>query len=277
MREDMAKVIVERPRIKPWNARKGRRMDLDDLPSHEGMRRGHAWRGDRRELNENLAPLRRYLAKQVGRPWNKVYSEIAAHLRVDSAVQQHVRDHLRDFVALAPRRDIHDWRSSYRGGLWWQRFYVDPITGLLCCTDRLPEEKIRRRSRRNRRMPPIERIALAGDRELRSIAGLWYEVRLATLPESVYEASQQTLTRPLHPYARRNRTFEAEMNVRRLASPPVWDVVMKRWVAIGPSIDDPSSWRNYRRVQPDRRYAVAKRMLSRRELRHHGLSNKASG
>lgn len=103
MREDMAKVIVERPRIKPWNARKGRCMNLDDLPSHEGMRRGNAWRGDRKELNENLAPLRRYLAKQVSRPWNKVYSEIAARLRVDSAVQQHVRDHLRDFVALAPR------------------------------------------------------------------------------------------------------------------------------------------------------------------------------
>jgi hypothetical protein len=42
MREDMAKVIVERPRIKPWGTRKGRRIDPDDLPSHEGMRRGRA-------------------------------------------------------------------------------------------------------------------------------------------------------------------------------------------------------------------------------------------
>ena len=65
MREDMAEVIVERPRLNPRNARKGRRLDLDDLLSHEGMRRSHAWRGDRKELNENLAPLRRYLAQRL--------------------------------------------------------------------------------------------------------------------------------------------------------------------------------------------------------------------
>src|SRR5947209_3737612 len=100
MREDMAKVIVERPRIKPRNTRKGRRVDPDDLPAYEGMRRAHAWRGERKQLNENLAPLRRYLAKQVGRPWDKVYSEISTHLRVDNVVQQHVRDHLHDFVAV---------------------------------------------------------------------------------------------------------------------------------------------------------------------------------
>src|ERR1700733_10559155 len=98
MREDMAQVIVERPRIKPYNHRKGRSPDLENLPDHEGMRRGRALRGDRKQLNENLAPLRRYLEKQISRPWDKIYSEIAAHLRIDSAVQQHVRDHLCDFV-----------------------------------------------------------------------------------------------------------------------------------------------------------------------------------
>ena len=29
--------------------------------------------------------------------------------------------------------------------LWWQPLYVDPMTGLLCRTDQLPEEKARRR------------------------------------------------------------------------------------------------------------------------------------
>ena len=117
MREDMAQVIVERPRIKPFNSRKGRRQALDDLPTHEGMRRAQALRGDRKQLNENLAPLRRYLESQVGRPWNKVYAEIAARLRVDNTVQQHVRDHLRDFVAVTPRRNISGWRTLIGGGL----------------------------------------------------------------------------------------------------------------------------------------------------------------
>jgi hypothetical protein len=130
MRNDMAKVIVERPRIPAFNCRKGRTQALDDLPAHEGMRWSHALRGDRKELNENLTPLRRYLERQVGRPWNKVYPEIAARLRVDNTVQQHVRDHLRDFVAVTPRRAIGGWRSR-ASGLWYQRLYVDPITGLL--------------------------------------------------------------------------------------------------------------------------------------------------
>jgi hypothetical protein len=144
MREDMARVIVERPRIKPFNTRKGRVQPLEDLPQHEGMRRTQAMRGDRKQLNENLNPFRRYLESQVGRPWSKVYSEISAHLRVDSAVQQHVRDHLRDFVAVKPRR-----MNRYGRKIWWQRLYVDPVNGLLCRTDRLPEEKAYRHAKRN--------------------------------------------------------------------------------------------------------------------------------
>jgi hypothetical protein len=273
MREDMARVIVERPRIKPFSNRKGRRHKLEDLPTYEGMRRGCAWRGDRKQLNENLAPLRRYLESQIGRPWDKVYSEIAAHLRADSAVQQHVRDHLRDFVAITPRRNIHNWRSTYRGGLWWQKLYVDPTTGLLRRTDRLPEEKARRRAQRNRLPPPVDRIALTDNRELRLIDGLWYEVKLVPLPEPVYRTCREVVKLPRRLYERGGRSFVAEMDVRRLVSPPVWDVVTKRMIAVGPATDDIPSWSDYRRAQPDRRYAVAKRVLSTRELRRHAVSN----
>jgi hypothetical protein len=87
-------------------------------------------------------------------------------------VQQHVRGHLRDFVAVTPRRHMSGWRASFRGGLWWQRLYVDPVTGLLCRTDRLPEEKARQRARRAKHAPPIERINLDDDCELRLIAGI---------------------------------------------------------------------------------------------------------
>jgi hypothetical protein len=58
MRDDMARVIVERPRIPAFNGRKGRPPLFEDLPTREGMRRSHALRGDCKELNENLTPLR---------------------------------------------------------------------------------------------------------------------------------------------------------------------------------------------------------------------------
>jgi hypothetical protein len=150
MRDDMARVIVERPRI-PAFSRKGRTRPLEELPHHEGMRRGHAERGERKTLNENLQPLRRYLERQVGRPWDKVYSEIAAGLRVTNTVQQHVRDHLRDFVAVKPRRLCYGWLGRPNGLLWHQPLYVDPVTGLLCRTDRLPEVKAQQRAARERK------------------------------------------------------------------------------------------------------------------------------
>src|SRR5262249_44863964 len=105
MRSDMAKVIVERPRCggggkapKGWR-RMWQRFSIDEQPHRESI--GRKWqKGCPKYLNENLAPLKRFLRSSVGRLWDKVFSEICEHIRVDSAVQKHVRDHLNDFVAL---------------------------------------------------------------------------------------------------------------------------------------------------------------------------------
>ena len=273
MRDDMAKIIVERPRIPDRYGSKGRVRPLDDLPQHEGMRRPHLLAGGGKHLNENLQPLRRYLERQVGRPWSKVYAEIAKNLRADNTVQQHVRDHLKDFVAVTPRRVFGGWWSRSRSGLWYQPLYVDPITGLLCRTDRLPEEKARRRAKRHRAPEAPTRIELAPDRELRLIDGLWYEVRLAPMPEPVFLAGVEMQTRPLRPYDPKSPLVKEEVLVRRLATPAVWDVAAGALIEVGPVTDDPASWRKYRMTYPDRRYAVAKRMLNHLELRRHGVQN----
>ncbi len=275
MRDDMAKVIVERPRHRDHSGRKGRALAIEDLPQHEGMRRPHLLRGWGKGLNENLQPLRRYLERQVGRPWDKVYAEIARNLRVDNTVQQHVRDHLRDYVAVTPRRVFGGWWSRSRSGLWYQPLYVDPVTGLLCRTDRLPGEKASRRAKRHRPLEAPARIELAPDRELRLIEGLWYEVRLAPMPVAVFKAGLETQTRPLRPYDPKSPLVELEVLVRRLVTPAVWDAVAGALIEVGPAVDDPTSWRKYRQAHPDRRYAVAKRVLSHQELRRHGVQNAA--
>lgn len=137
MRPDMARVIVERPRRKDHGARKGRAVAPDDLPQGEGMRRPHVRHWGGKVLNENLAPLRRYLERQVGRKWDKVYAEISARLRPTSTLQQHVRDHLFQFVAVKPRRLNGLVRQQPGSDLWHEPFYVDRRTGLLRRTDRL--------------------------------------------------------------------------------------------------------------------------------------------
>lgn len=100
MREDMFKVIVERPRRgADFRINRSRLAGEDDVPSRIGMKRFRALNRTRSKwLNENLAPLERYLMKQVGRPWTKVYSEICENLDTNHTVKQHVRDHLEDFV-----------------------------------------------------------------------------------------------------------------------------------------------------------------------------------
>ena len=138
MRPDMFKVIVERPRLGCWTVPAPRpRAPFDDLPSKEGIRRCHALRGETKTLNENLAPLRRYLKRNVGRPWDKVYSEICDGLKGRSTVKQHVRDHVPDFVSTRAYHDesgrlwVHEDRFDRPTTEWYTPFFVDPRTGVL--------------------------------------------------------------------------------------------------------------------------------------------------
>ncbi|HJU14965.1 MAG TPA: hypothetical protein VJ770_00720 [Stellaceae bacterium] len=280
MRADMSRVIVERPR-RGGVHRKGRAQPIESLPQCEGIGRPYRISGGYKVLNENLAPLRRYLERQVGRPWNTVYAEIAAHLRAGSAVQQHVRDHIGDFVAVKPRRRngplfaYPDGDRRRFSELWRQPLYVDERDGILKRTDRLPEEQARLRARRNPPPRPLDRIALAPDRELRLIDGFWYELRLAPMPDPVYQAVVERRQVPLKPFRRRSPLVEVAVTVRRLAGPFLRDAATGKTVEIAPEVDDPRAWSEYRRRHPDRRYAVAKRRLGKAELRRHGLRDHA--
>jgi hypothetical protein len=75
MREDMFKVIVERPRRGGrMRTRTGRIFRAsEEVSSKLGMKQGYF---DRKWLNENLSPLKRWLESQANRPWDKVYSEL---------------------------------------------------------------------------------------------------------------------------------------------------------------------------------------------------------
>ena len=125
MRSDMHKVIVERPRYGGRTARKGRvPRNADSLPSREGMRKPYGYWG--KELNDHLRPLRRFLRKQVGRPWNNVYSEICAILRAGHPLREHLRRHVFEIVSFNPKMPSH---KHYAGEL-----FVDPRTGILRLT-----------------------------------------------------------------------------------------------------------------------------------------------
>lgn len=196
MRKDMSKVIVERPRSGRAAAgmRPGRTQALADDDGEpiraRGAREPKRPAVKTKQLNETLNPLKRFLAANIGRPWNKVYSEISENLRPSSTVQQHVRDHLDDFVAsrtrmkdgkvlaalrFAGERAVEDSHYLY---------YVHPRTGLLRANDRRQTWKRQQRLAQQREEAErAGRMRLVDDKtQLHLLNGDWWEVKLARIP-----------------------------------------------------------------------------------------------
>lgn len=204
MREDMFKVIVVRPR---WGSRHAPRTKLrhDKVPDRKratGRRMALEGQGWTKCLNENLAPLKRYLHKQVGWPWNKVYSEICEHLDTGSTVKQHVRDHLTDFILTDVKvaRDgtymaSNHWGSPTRPDQWWAKLYVDPKDGLIKRTDKLCRKlglrhyRDKYREDRKRRAQG-ERVhdlrTLTETRFLVKLKGCWFQIDTDHVPIDQY-------------------------------------------------------------------------------------------
>jgi hypothetical protein len=248
MRNDMAKVIVERPR-RGWDGgHRKPKEELDSLPTKEGMRRGII---REKSLNENLSPLRRFLISQVGRPWNKVYAEICVHLRPTNVVQRHVRSHLEDFVVLklsvnkdGELEQPHGWR--WRWGR--QPLYVDPRDGILKRT--VSEKEWRRRALQRRqefvlKKANADKVVVGAMEELLRIDGVWYAVEYAPLPLP-------------HSYLSVGSNGERSAET---VNPSYYDVVLRAYVGLMEGYSARG------------RYAVKKRQLASEELRRYGLCN----
>lgn len=154
MRKDLAKVLTEKPRngsnsrnLKTRFRENGYddREDWEDkysLPKHGKMlmhnRDLGPWNEDK-EFTDHLSPLKRWVEAQVGRNWDKVYSEIRKYLPNTNKQNHHLIDtHLMDFIERSVTvvktekgrkvysRDRHGERE-----LWDGDVYVDPETHIL--------------------------------------------------------------------------------------------------------------------------------------------------
>jgi len=182
MRSDMQKIIVERPRrgsslpskktalrLSPAKIRAALEdvEDFDSGPKRAASARHQKW------LNENLAPLRRYLMGQVGRPWRKVYGEIRQAIDTRSAIGLHVLQHVPDFVSVHTRMEnglIFETGWCYRqrpvSGL-----YVHPVTGLL---------RYAKRATPAASEPEPNLVRVNSNVEYEKIGGYWYRMEYET-------------------------------------------------------------------------------------------------
>ncbi len=253
MRSDMHKVIVERPRrgmrMRKRFSRPG--VDLESLPFRSGINRTFEGTGGTKSLNENLAPLRRYLVRQVGRRWDNVYSEICEYLDVNNTVKQHVRDHVEDLILVQTVRDsdgiIRDMNSWTKLDVYWsQEVFVDPNTGIIRRSDSLRSWREARENhwywrgnrKRSRKETQSDSRVIDSDGELHNLGGIWYQIE--------FENPSETDFRKTGLEAGEGFTHER---------PLVYDQLERKLVS------------------SRRRYANSKRQLSRAELRKYDLVN----
>ena len=201
----MAKILVERPRLGGGvkfqrNAdRTWQRVPADERPRRESMKqRWDQSKVQRKSLNENLAPLRRFLRTRLGQSWDRVCSEISERVDRSSAVQLHIWQHVEWEASTRPHEIERRLRAAVvngrRGG-----FYVDPATGRLCeIGARL--SKGRREAARKKKERLKERVIEVDGRWYGRADGIWYEVALTPLGRAAaWDVMLRAWTTSLHP------------------------------------------------------------------------------
>jgi hypothetical protein len=221
-----------------------------------GMRAGYGYRS----LNENLAPLRRYLHAQIGRPWNKVFGEICAGIDRRNTVQQHIHQHIRDFIAIdvdVRGGSVIDlvarWEFRGSGSGISRDLYVDPRTGLIRPNKNHGRwrHSIAEHRRREQAEVAARRRKVDERTYLLLLNEIWFSVEVDVLPKE----------RPV------DRVIDGKLH-RQMTAESRYDVVLRKNVSM--AVRAESRQREYLYGSVDL-HAVSKRQISTREIKAHGL------
>lgn len=165
--------------------------DYDEEPIRLPISRRRQYGYDGKELSDSLNPLFGILLKNVGRPWDKVYSELCAGLDRRSVSGLHVFQHMKDYVEtktfIGPDGSV--WAYD-RGGdsgpisSYWKdgSFYVHPKTGLLRHISYTPRHV--RRGVPEKKAKPIDRINLTDGTYFGKENDVWYHFSYVIVQES---------------------------------------------------------------------------------------------
>ena len=216
MREDMSKVVIERPReghgLPSRKTRlRIRRYDLDkeydDLPSRvSGSRSKYIRSREIKYFSDLIGPLRRFLRKNVGRPWDQVYSEMKLHLDDRKVTGRHVFEHVETEVEMHAL--IGDDGELYKldyGGRYQSiyEFYVDPRTGLLCWSDNSPPWRQRRKlSKLEKDAQEVNRVLLGVNTCYAKLNGIWYFLEYEISKMSIMELFDHDQDEEIAPFRR---------------------------------------------------------------------------
>jgi hypothetical protein len=186
VRRDLAKCTTERPRhglsraiTKKYGGSIRVNADREhDYPQEYGgfrsasrNRQAHA-----KEFSDLLSPLRGVIRKNIGRPWDNVFSEFCEVLDRRGLSGYHIWTHLMWEVEtntfLGQDGEVYEWPRFGGSPSKVDGFYVHPITGLL-----LHKEPRRFWRRKNMARPEIP-VPEDEARVYRKIDGLWFRCQV---------------------------------------------------------------------------------------------------
>lgn len=86
---------------------------LVDPETDEDIFREHVPKKGRQ--GDNLGPIKRFIASQVGRPWSKVWSEINEKFGADTLAGRHIMEHITSYVGgITEERELEYWHPPFR-------------------------------------------------------------------------------------------------------------------------------------------------------------------
>lgn len=199
MRDDFHKVVIERAR---WGSR------LPNLKTRWSTARydpdadyglPKTWDEPQKSFSDHLSPLRRYLQKQVGRPWRKVEAEILRTLDIRNLIGKHLWTHAKQMVETEVRM-TPDGRALGLRGYDVRDLYVHPRTGIL--RRQKPGRSDPHRERLER-IAAAERIVLDARVSAEKVKDLWYLYIDTGRTEEVIDVSRDPLGRRVHTHRTR--------------------------------------------------------------------------
>ncbi len=203
MRPDFNKLLVERERhgsgMSFGDVRHNKRASESDrlqIGGRESMKRRHKIAGEYKSFNENLNPLKGFLHSKVGKKWDKVYSEIKKTFDTRGVINNHILEHLFDYVEINTKvvgGVSMILQSQYEGyvpikkkiyqGSRYPSYYVCPKDGTLKTMAKQPRRSIIKQKEADALK---KKLAVSRDIGTHHLFleddGVWYAYEIADLP-----------------------------------------------------------------------------------------------
>lgn len=177
MREDFSGVFAERAKrhsdcnkFDKGGKRRKAKIGFEDLPTKTSMRGGTCW------TDYMPSPVIRFLNRNLGRPWDDVYSEICEANDSRTEAGRNIKEMLgRDgclinFDAHMIDGVPHDSKgSALRAGFRYRSFFINNDTGMLCQAPRERRDVLQKYRK--------DFIKLDELTQCHEVAGVWYKVK----------------------------------------------------------------------------------------------------